>query len=205
MITLHHLNRSRSHRILWLLEEIGAPYRVVHYQRDAKTNLAPPELSAVHPLGKSPMIEMDGRLITESAAIVEIVCAAHAPQMIPPTGSDAYVEHLELMHFAEGSAMTPILLNLYVSLLKDAGAPLQPRIQHQLDAHYRYMNDKLRPSGHYVLDDLSAVDIMLSFPAEVAMRQERQADFPNLAAFVDAIHARPAYVRAVAAGKPAED
>ena len=205
MITLHHLNRSRSHRILWLLEEIGAPYRVVHYQRDAKTNLAPPELSAVHPLGKSPMIEMDGRLITESAAIVAIVCAAHAPQMIPPTGSDAYVEHLELMHFAEGSAMTPILLNLYVSLLKDAGAPLQPRIQHQLDAHYRYMNDKLRPSGHYVLDDLSAVDIMLSFPAEVAMRQERQADFPNLAAFVDAIHARPAYVRAVAAGKPAED
>lgn len=204
MIKLHHLNRSRSHRILWLLEEIGAPYDVLYYQRDPVTNLAPPELAAVHPLGKSPMIEMDGRLITESAAIVEMICAKHAPQMIPEAGSDAYIEHLELMHFAEGSAMTPILLNLYVSLLKDAGAPLHPRIQQELDAHFGYMNDKLRDSGHYVMDELSAVDIMLSFPAEVAMRQERHADFPRLAAFVEAIHARPAYLRAVDAGKHPE-
>ena len=204
MIKLHHLNRSRSHRILWLLEEIGAPYDVLYYQRDPVTNLAPPELAAVHPLGKSPMIEMDGRLITESAAIVEMICAKHAPQMIPEAGSDAYTEHLELMHFAEGSAMTPILLNLYVSLLKDAGAPLHPRIQQELDAHFGYMNDKLRDSGHYVMDELSAVDIMLSFPAEVAMRQERHADFPRLAAFVEAIHARPAYLRAVDAGKHPE-
>ena len=205
MITLHHLNRSRSHRILWLLEEVGAPYNVVHYQRDAKTNLAPPELATIHPLGKSPMIEMDGRLITESAAIVEMICTRHAPHMIPDAGTDAYIEHLEMMHFAEGSAMTPILLQLYVSRLGDAAAPLQPRIQHQLDAHYSYMNDKLRKSGHFVLDDLSAADIMLSFPAEISVRQNRQADFPRLAEFVERIHARPAYARATEAGRLPEE
>lgn len=200
MITLHHLNRSRSHRILWLLEEVGAEYQIKHYARDAKTNLAPPELTAIHPLGKSPMIEMDGRLITESAAITEVICAKHAPQMVPPVGTGAYVNHLELMHFAEGSAMTPILLNLYVSRLGEAGAPLHPRIAEQLNAHYGYMNDVLRPSGHFVLDELSAVDIMLSFPAEIAMRQDRAKDFPRLAGFVEAIHDRPAYQRATALG-----
>ena len=135
MITLHHLNRSRSHRILWLLEEIGQPYNIVHYERDAKTNLAPPDLLAVHPLGKSPLIELEGRLISESAAIVEVLCARFAPQMVPPADSDAYITHLELMHFAEGSAMTPILLNLYVGRLGEAGAPLHPRIQSELDNH----------------------------------------------------------------------
>ena len=200
MITLHHLNRSRSHRILWLLEEIEAPYEVKKYTRNAKTNLAPPELTAIHPLGKSPMIEIDGRLITESAAITEVICARYAPQMVPPQNTHSYSSHLELMHFAEGSAMTPILLDLYVSKLGVAGEPLHPRIAQQLDAHYGYMNDMLRPSGHFVLDDLSAVDIMLSFPAEIAMRQKRADDFPRLAKFVEAIHARPAYHRATAIG-----
>lgn len=200
MITLHHLNRSRSHRILWLLEEAGAEYTVKHYKRDEKTNLAPPELTAIHPLGKSPMIEMDGRLITESAAIVEVICAIHAPQMLPAKDDPAYVQHLELMHFAEGSAMTPILLNLYVGRLGEAGAPLHPRIHEQLNSHFGYMNDVLRPSGHFVLDDLSAADIMLSFPAEIAMMQGRAKDFPRLADFVERIHARPAYQRATAQG-----
>ncbi len=200
MITLHHLNRSRSHRILWLLEEIGVDYTIAHYQRDAKTNLAPADLLAVHPLGKSPMIEIDGRLVTESAAIVEVLCSRFAPDMIPAADSDAYISHLELMHFAEGSAMTPILLNLYVGRLGEAGAPLHPRIQSELDNHYSYMNNMLRPSGHFVLDDLSAADIMLSFPAEIAMRQNRADDFPSLANFVETIHARPAYQRATEKG-----
>jgi len=200
MITLHHLNRSRSHRILWLLEEIGKPYSIAHYERDAKTNLAPPELLSVHPLGKSPMLEIDGRLITESAAIVEVLCNRFAPQMIPDRDTDAYLSHLELMHFAEGSAMTPILLNLYVSRLGEAGAPLHPRITSELDSHYAYMNGLVRPSGHFVQDQLSAADIMLSFPAEIAIRQERGADFPALAGFVDMIHARPAYQRATEKG-----
>ena len=200
MITVHHLNRSRSHRILWLLEELEQPYTVIPYKRDAVTNLAPPELKAIHPLGKSPMIEIDGELIIESAAITELLCARFAPDMIPERGTPAYHRHLELMHFAEGSAMTPILLNLYVSRLGDAGEPLQPRITSELDNHFGYMNRMLRPSGHFVLDQLSAADIMLSFPAEIAIRQGRAEDFPAVAKFVEMIQARPAYARAVEKG-----
>ena len=202
MITVHHLNRSRSHRILLLLEELGQPYTVKHYTRDTVTNLAPPELTAVHPLGKSPMVELDGRLIVESAAITEILCQRFAPQMIPTTDTDAYITHQELMHFAEGSMMTPILLRLYTDRLGDAAAPLHTRIKHQIDSHFSHMEAALRPSGHYVFDDISAADIMLSFPAEVAMRQNRATDFPRLAAFVAANQERPAYLRAVAAGTP---
>ena len=204
MITLHHLNRSRSHRILWLLEELGTDYTLKTYLRDAQTNLAPSELRQVHPLGKSPMIEIDGALIVESAAIVETLCERHAPEMIPPRDSAAYLRHLEAMHFAEGSAMTPILLNLYVGRLGEAGKPLHPRIASELDSHYRYMNDLVRPSGHFVLDRLSAADIMLSFPAEIAMRQDRAADFPALAGFVEGIQARPAYQRATERAREAE-
>ena len=200
MIKLHHLNRSRSHRIFCLLEEIGVDYEVAYYQRDAVTNLAPPELLHVHPLGKSPMIELDGRLVTESGAIVEVLCQTHAPQMIPPGDSDAYKTHLELMHFAEGSVMTPILLDLYVGLLGDAGAPLHPRINAELDSHFRYMDSLIGPSGHFVLEELSAVDIMLSFPAEIAMRLGRGDDLPALSQFVKMIQARPAYQRAVEKG-----
>lgn len=200
MIKLHHLNRSRSLRILWLLEEIGTPYEFVVHERDAKTNLAPPALLALHPLGKSPMIEMDGDIIIESAAITEILCAKFAPQMIPEARTPAHIRHLEAMHFAEGSAMTPVLLNLYVSKLGEAGAPLHPRIASELDNHFAYMESILRPSGHFVMDTLSAADIMLSFPAQIAMRLERRAKYPKLAAFVDALAARPAYQRAVEKG-----
>jgi len=200
MITLHHLNRSRSLRILWLLEEIGAPYDFILHERDSKTNLAPDALLDVHPLGKSPVIEMDGETVCESAAITELLCAKYAPQMIPAAGTPAHLRHLELMHFAEGSAMTPILLNLYVGRLGEAGAPLHPRIQSELDNHFAYMEKMLRPSGHFVLDDLSAADIMLSFPAQIAMRLERREAYPKLAAFVDALEARPAYQRAVEKG-----
>jgi glutathione S-transferase len=200
MIKLHHLNRSRSLRIAWLLEEIGQPYELVLHARDAKTNLAPPELLDIHPLGKSPVLEMDGERLTESAAITEVLCARFAPQMIPPSGTAAHLRHLELMHFAEGSAMTPVLLNLYVGRLAQAGAPLHPRIASELDNHFSYMERVLRPSGHFVLDDLSAADIMLSFPAQIAMRLGHREAYPKLAAFVDAIEARPAYLRAVEKG-----
>lgn len=205
MITVHHLNRSRSQRILWLLEELGQPYAIIPYKRDAKTNLAPPELKLVHPLGKSPMIEIDGQLVVESGAIVELLCTRFAPEMIPERGSAAHLRHLELMHFAEGSAMTPILLNLYVSRLGDAGTPLHPRITSELDNHFGYMDSLVRPSGHFVQDTLSAADIMLSFPAEIAMRQGRAEDFPALKGFVEMIQNRPAYQRALQKGAPAEE
>ncbi|MEP5154077.1 glutathione S-transferase [Planktotalea sp.] len=200
MIKLHHLNRSRSLRILWLLEEIGTPYELELHERNAKTNLAPDTLKTLHPLGKSPMVELDGDFMIESGAITETLCARFAPNMIPKAGSTAHQRHLEAMHFAEGSVMTPILLNLYVGKLGEAGAPLHPRIQEELASHFAYMESILRPSGHFVLDELSAADIMLSFPAQIAMRLNSPEVYPKLAAFVEMIEARPAYQRAVEKG-----
>lgn len=203
MLVVHHLNNSRSQRILWLLEELGAPYEIRHHQRDAVTNLAPPDLLAVHPLGKSPVIEDEGRTVFESAAIVEYICERHGGEaLIPARGTDDHIRHQELMHFAEGSAMTPILMALYVGRLGEAGAPLKPRIEQQLDSHFDYMESLVRPSGHFVLDTLSAADIMLSFPAEVAVAQGRATTRPKLAAFVEWVHARPAFRRALDKGGP---
>jgi glutathione S-transferase len=202
-IKVHHLNNSRSQRILWLLEEIGAPYDIVHYQRDAVTNLAPPELCAVHPLGKSPVIEDDGKIIFESAAIVEYICERHdGAHLVPARGSDDHIRYLEWLHFAEGSAMTPILLNLYTSRLGEAAAPLRPRIDHQLHSHFQYMEDSLLGSGWFVGDGLTGADIMMSFPAEAAVKMGYAADKPKLTAYVSAIHARPAYRAALEKGGP---
>lgn len=200
-LIVHHLNNSRSQRILWLLEEIGQPYEIRHHQRDAETNLAPPSLTSLHPLGKAPMIEDNGRMIIESGAIVEYICAHHGgDQFVPPRDTDDYIRHLEWIHFAEGSAMTPILLNLYVGRLEDAGAPLMPRINEQLDSHFSFMESQLRPSGHFVGDSLSAADFMLSFPAEVAMAQGGAEAYPKLAKFVQWLQARPAYQRGLEKG-----
>lgn len=193
-LIVHHLNNSRSQRILWLLEEIGAPYDIRHYSRDAVTNLAPATLKKVHPLGKSPMLEDDGRVIIESAAIVEYLCERHGGgHLVPERGSDDHVSHLEWLHFAEGSAMTPVLLRLYTSRLGDAAAPLQPRIAEQLDAHFAFMESRIGDAGHFIGEGLSAADIMLSFPAEIAVMQGMGDRYPRLASFVAACHARPAW------------
>jgi glutathione S-transferase len=192
-LIVHHLNNSRSQRILWLLEELGAPYEIKHYQRDAVTNLAPPELKAIHPLGKSPLLEDAGRVIQESGAIAEYLCENYGGEaLVPARGTDDHVRHLELIHFAEGSAMTPILLNIYLGRLGDAAAPVKPRIDEQLDAHFAYLEGELGDSGHFIGDSLSAADIMLSFPAEVAA-MGGAARYPKLAAFVAAMHARPGW------------
>ena len=205
-LKIHHLNNSRSQRILWRLEELGVPYEIVHHQRDAVTNLAPPELCAVHPLGKSPMIEDDGKIVTESAAIVEYLCERHGgDRFVPARGTDDHIHYLEWLHFAEGSAMTPILLNLYTSRLGDGGAPLRPRIDQQLHSHFQYMEDSLLPSGYFVGDSLTGADIMLSFPAEAAVKMGYAADKPKLTAFVAVIHARPAYQAALEKGGPYVD
>lgn len=200
-IIVHHLNSSRSQRILWLLEELGLEYEIRHYARDAVTNLAPPELKAVHPLGKSPIVEIDGRVIAESAAIVQTLCERYGKgTWLPAPGTDDELRHLELMHFAEGSAMTPVLLQLYTSKLGEAAAPLAPRIADQLAAHFGYMEQILRPSGHFVGDDWTGADVMLSFPTEVAVMQGQGTKLPKLVAFVAAIHARTAWQRARAKG-----
>ncbi len=196
-ITVHHLNNSRSQRILWLLEELGVDYTVRHHQRDAVTSLAPPELTALHPLGKSPLIEDGGETVYESGAIAEYLCERHGgAHLVPARGTAAHIRYLEWLHFAEGSAMTPILLQLYTSRLGDAAAPLQPRIQQQLASHFGFMEARIGESGWFVGDSLTAADIMLSFPAEIAVMQGAGAAYPKLAAFVATIHARPAWQRA---------
>lgn len=195
-LIVHHLNNSRSQRILWLLEELALDYEIRRYERDAISNLAPEELRAIHPLGKSPVLEDDGRIISESGAIVEYICRRHGGQHLVPAVEDAsYIRYLEFLHFAEGSAMTPILLNLYTARLGDAGLPLRARIEQQLELHFQYMDDALAQHPFFAGDDFSAADIMMSFPAEVAVMNGGPA-YPRLAAFVDACHARPAWQRA---------
>jgi glutathione S-transferase len=200
-LIVHHLNNSRSQRILWLLEEIGAPYTIKHHQRDAVTNLAPPELLAIQPLGKSPVIEDNGRVIYESGAITEYLCERHGgTALVPARGSDDHIRYLELMHFAEGSAMTPILLNIYTSRLGDVAAPLQPRIQQQLTSHFAFLDSQILPSGYLVGDSLTGADIMNSFPAEAAVKMGYAANLPKLSAYVEMIHARPAFKVALEKG-----
>ena len=193
-LIVHHLNNSRSQRVLWALEELGLPYEIKQYQRDAVTNLAPPELKAVHPLGKSPLLEDDGTVIEESGAIIQHLLDKYGQGRFQPApGSPEALRHLQWMHFAEGSAMTPILLQLYTARLGDAAAPLQPRISEQLTTQFAYMEGELSPSGHFVGDDWTGADMMMSFPAEIAVMQGQGAAYPKLAAFVAAIHALPAW------------
>lgn len=200
-LKVHHLNNSRSQRILWLLEELAVPYEIVQHQRDAVTNLAPPSLRAIHPLGKSPLIEDDGKIIYESGAIVEYLCERHGGgHFVPARGSDDHIRYLEYLHFAEGSAMTPILLNLYVGRLGEAGTPLHPRIDEQLESHFGFMEDRLLQSGWFVGQGLSGADFMMSFPAEAAVKSGRAANKPKLTAFVERIHARPQWQAALAKG-----
>jgi len=202
-ITVHHLNNSRSQRILWLLEELGLEYEIAHHQRDAVTNLAPPALLAVHPLGKSPMIEDNGQIVYESGAIVEYLCERHGGgHLVPERGTDDHIRYLEWLHFAEGSAMTPILLNLYTARLGEAAAPLHPRISEQLESHFRYIDDRLADSDWLVGGKITGADFMVSFPAEAAVKMGRAADKPRLAAYVERIHARPAWQLALAKGGP---
>ncbi len=206
-ITVHHLNNSRSQRILWLLEELGAEYEVVAYQRDRATNLAPPELSNAHPLGKSPLIE-DARngqtlRVAESGAIIQYLCERHGGESwLPDPAGEEHVRHLEWMQFGESSFFVPVMLKLYAGRLGEAAAPLMPRIEEQLAAHVQFAEDNIRPSLHFVGDDWTAADVMMSFPAEVAVMQGHAARAPKLDAFVAAIHARPAWQRARERGGP---
>ena len=196
-ITVHHLNNSRSQRILWLLEELGVEYQIVSYQRDATTNLAPESLKDAHPLGKSPLIEDDGRKVAESGAIIQYLCERHGGERwLPDPKSDAHIDHLEWMQFGESSFFVPVMLKLYAGRLGDAAAPLMPRIDEQLGAHIDYAETGLSDDLHFVGSDWSAADVMMSFPAEIAVMQGYAERAPNLARFVEAVHARPAWQRA---------
>ncbi|MGZ0716419.1 glutathione S-transferase family protein [Pseudomonas palleroniana] len=201
MITVHHLNNSRSQRILWLLEELGLPYTIKRYQRDPKTNLAPPELKAIHPLGKSPVIEDGGQVLIESAAIIDYLIRHHGQGRLQPDPATAtYDQYVQWLHFAEGSAMLPLMLNLYVGRLGDAGAPLHPRIESEVANYLGYLNDVLADKAYLLGDELSGADIQMSFIGEIAKAQGKLQAYPNLAAWVKTFQARPAYRKAVEQG-----
>jgi glutathione S-transferase len=203
MIVVHHLNDSRSQRVLWLLEELGLPYEIQPYQRDLQTRLAPPELIQVHPLGKSPVITDGAHTVIESGAIVDYLIRRHgAGRMQPDPASSEYDAYQQWMHYAEGSAMLPLMLNLYVSRLGPAGAPLHPRIESEIANHLGFVERCLEGRDYFVGDALSGADVQMSFVAEVAGAYGKLAAYPNLHRWLKAMQARPAYRRALERGGP---
>jgi glutathione S-transferase len=201
MLVVHHLNNSRSQRILWLLEELGTAYEIRHHARDATTNLAPPELLAIHPLGKSPVITDDGRTVHESGAIIDYVIRRHGGgRLAPSLGSDAYETYNQWLHYAEGSAMLPVMLNMYVGRLGEAGAPLQPRIESELANHLGYIERALTGREWLVGDSVTGADINLSFVGEVVGVYGRFPQYPAIEAWVTRFQARPAYKAALEKG-----
>jgi glutathione S-transferase len=201
MLILHHLNDSRSQRILWLLEELGTSYEMKRYQRNAATRLAPPELEAVHPLGKSPVITDGDIRIAESGAIVDYVIRRYGKgALMPAPGSADYESYNEWLHYSEGSAMLPLMLNLYVSRLKEAAAPLQPRVDSEMKNHLGYVDRALRGREFFVGNAFSGADIQMSFVGEMAKVFDKLGPYPDLSAWLSRMHARPAFQRSVEKG-----
>jgi glutathione S-transferase len=201
MIVVHHLNDSRSQRILWLLEELGLPYEIKPYQRDAQTRLAPPELKKVHPLGKSPVITDGDRTVIESGAIIDYLIRRHGGGRLQPAPeTPAYDQYVQWMHYAEGSAMLPLMLNLYVARLGEAAAPLMPRIESEIANHLAYIDSALKGRQFLVGDSLTGADIQMSFVGEVAGAFGKRAQYSNLDAWIKRLHERPAYKKALERG-----
>ena len=200
-LTVHHLNESRSQRVLWMLEELDLDYELVKHQRDPQTRLAPPELKAVHPLGKSPVIVDKGRTINESAAILDYLVRRYGKgRFAPAHDTAAYDDYVMWLNYAEGSAMLPLMLQLYVGRLGEAGAPLHPRIQSEIANHLGYIDQHLAGRSFLVGDSLTAADVQMSFVLEAARAFGLLQAYPNASAYLDRLHARPAYSKAVEKG-----
>lgn len=217
MIIVHHLNDSRSQRVLWLLEELGVEYEVKRYERDPRTRLAPPELRAIHPLGKSPVIQHGDVIVAETGAIVEYLLETFSDSGLkPPVGTPEARRWTYWLHYAEGSAMTPLLLKLIFGVIpqrspllirpiargisKKVGAAM---IDPQIASHLAYWEAELNRSEWFAGDRFTAADIMMSFPLEAAGSRAPFGDrMPKAAAFLNRIHARPAYQRALERGGP---
>jgi len=216
MIIVHHLNNSRSQRVLWLLEELGLEYEIRRYQRDPKTMLAPPSLRAVHPLGKSPIITDGALTLAESGAIIEYVIDRYGDgRLAPATGTPERLRYTYWLHYAEGSAMPPLLLKLIFDRIETAPMPFFARpiaraiagrakssfIEPQIALHLTYQESELARQRWFAGNEFTAADIQMSFPIEAAAaRTGLDASRPKLAAFLDRIHARPAYQRALERG-----
>ena len=201
MITVHHLNNSRSQRILWLLEELEVNYEIKFYARDKDSNRAPAELKAVHPLGKSPVITDGDRVIAETGAIVEYLIRKYGKSaLVPDIGTDEYIDYVHFMHYSEGSAMLPLLLALYTSFLGDAADPIQPMIMAEIKAQFDYIEYQLIRSDYFAGNTLTGADIMMSFPIEAAKARGRLKGYDACNDYIDKIHKRPAYLRAIEKG-----
>jgi glutathione S-transferase len=219
MIAVHHLNNSRSQRVLWLLEELGLDYQVKRYERDAKTMLAPDSLRAVHPLGKSPIVTDGAITLAESGAIVEYLVDRYGEgRLAPARGTPERLRYTYWLHYAEGSAMPPLVLKLIFTRIPHAPMPglVRPVVRRiaqgvektfvdpQIKLHLDYMESELAASPWFAGSEFTAADIQMSFPVEAAAMRAKGADRPNLARFLELIHARPAYRRALERGGPYE-
>ena len=218
MITVHHLENSRSQRVLWLLEELGVPYEVQRYDRDPKTLLAPPELKRLHPLGKSPVVEDGGRVLAETGNIVTDLCARYDPEhrLSPAYDDPARPAWTYWMHYAEGSAMPPLLMKLIFDVMPQrapglmrplvrgiAGRAKSGFVEPQLKLHMDFWEEALRDSGWFAGPAFSAADVMMSFPLEAANSRAGLAEGrPRCAGWLERVHARPAYRRALERGGP---
>jgi glutathione S-transferase len=216
MLTVHHLNNSRSQRVLWLLEELAVPYEIVRYQRQGDMR-APKELRAIHPVGKSPVITDNGNTVAESGAIIEYVVSAYGEgRLIPPPNTPERLRYTYWLHYAEGSAMPPLLMKLLFTLMpKRAPALLRPLVRKvsssalttivnpQLKQHMAFWEEELSKSPWFAGDEFTAADIQMSFPLEAAMaRGGLEQGYPKATAFLERIHLRPAYRRAIEKGGP---
>ncbi len=203
MITVHHLEHSRSQRVLWLLEELGFPYEVVHYKRNRKTMLAPPELRRIHPLGKSPVIQDGATVVAETGAIVEYLVEKADGRLGAPLTREGHLLYRYFLHYAEGSLMPPLLLKLVLGRVPLFGKGAQKRVQPMIDTHLDFVESELAMHAWFAGDEFTAADVMMSFPLEAAVqRAGATKGRPRIAAWLEAIHERPAYQAALAAGGP---
>ena len=218
MITVHHLERSRSHRVLWLLEELGVPYEIVCYARDPKTMLAPPELRQIHPLGKSPVVTDDGVTVAESGAILEYLVERHGGgRLTPKAGTPEYLRYRYFLHYAEGSLMPPLLVKLITTRVRTAKMPFFVKpiakkiagtidrgfVDPNLERHLAFLERELDGRAWFTGDDLTAADVQMSYPIEAAVsRAGVTAPTPNVTRVLAAMRARPAYLRAIEKGGP---
>ncbi len=216
MITVHHLNNSRSQRVLWLLEELEQPYEVIRYERDKRTILAPASLLAVHPLGKSPVISDGDLVLAESGAIIEYLIGRYGNgRLIPASGTPERLRYTYWLHYGEGSAMPPLVMRLIFSRLSKPPVPALVRpiakmladsvirsfLSPQIARHLDYMESELRKSTWFAGEELTGADIQRSFPIEAAAaRAGLGSTRPKLTAFLDRVRARPAYRRALERG-----
>lgn len=201
MLTLHHLNNSRSQRVLWLMEELGLDYGIELYQRDAITSRAPESLKNVHPLGKAPVLTDGETTIAETGAIVVYLLDRYGNgRLRPEHGTDDYYDYVHFLHFSEGSAMLPLLLALYTGFLGEAAAPIQPTIMDEIRKILDYCEYRLSRGDWFAGEVMTGADIMMSFPLEAARARGRLKGYTACNAFVDRIHALPAYQRALERG-----